>query len=143
MLRAVLAGTREFAMERGGEYPSQIVEAMTSGKPTTVYVTTPNDGWVENLHQGNAVEVAATVDAAGIHPQHYGALPEHMASWVRRHQEFNDLAVTSILEEDREAAVHALMLDPLTSAACELQQIRDMFDEMVSAQREHLPSYLH
>jgi alpha-galactosidase len=66
-----------------------------------------------------------------------------MASWVRRHQEFNDLAVTSILEEDREAAVHALMLDPLTSAACELHQIRDMFDEMVAAQREHLPSYLH
>ena len=130
-------------MERGGEYPSQIVEAMISGKPTTVYVTTPNDGWVDNLHQGNAIEVAATVDAAGIHPQQFGDLPEHMASWVRRHQEFNDLAVTSILEEDREAAVHALMIDPLTSAACELQQIRDMFDEMVDAQREHLPSYLH
>ena len=29
----------EFEMERGGEYPSHIVEAMTSGKPTTVYVT--------------------------------------------------------------------------------------------------------
>ena len=39
--------------------------------------------------------------------------------------------------------MHALMLDPLTSAACELQQIREMFDEMVDAQREHLPSYLH
>ena len=24
-----------------------------------------------------------------------------------------------------------------------LQQIREMFDEMVDAQREHLPSYLH
>jgi alpha-galactosidase/6-phospho-beta-glucosidase family protein len=35
------------------------------------------------------------------------------------------------------------MLDPLTAAACELQQIREMFDEMVDAQREHLPSYLH
>ncbi len=143
MLEAVLAGEREFPMERGGEYPSQIVEAMTSGTPTTVYVTTSNAGWVDNLAQGNALEVAATVDANGIHPQHFGSLPEHMASWVRRHQEFNDLAVTSILDQDREAAVHALMIDPLTSAACELQQIRDMFDEMVAAQREHLPSYLH
>lgn len=143
MLEAVLAGERDFPMERGGEYPSQIVQAITSGSPTTVYVTTPNLGWVDNLAQGNAVEVAATVDATGIHPQPFGSLPPHMASWVRRHQEFNDLAVTSILEEDREAAVHALMIDPLTSAACDLQQIRDMFDEMVAAQHEFLPSYLH
>ncbi len=143
MLRAVLDGTREFPMERGGEYPSHIVEAMTSGTPTTVYVTTPNEGWVDNLLPDNAVEVAAVVDADGIHPQPFGSLPPHLASLVRRHQEFNDLAVTSILERDREAAVHALMLDPLTAAACELQQIREMFDEMVDAQREHLPSYLH
>ena len=110
---------------------------------TTIYVTTPNRGWIENVHQDNAVEVAAVVDSQGIHPQKFGRLPEHMASWVRRHQEFNDLAVTSILEEDREAAVHALMLDPLTSAACELGKIREMFDEMVSAQRAFLPEYLH
>ena len=142
MLEQVLSGSREFPMERGGEYPSQIVEAMVTGVPTTVYVTTPNAGWVENLHQANAVEVAALVDSDGVHPQRFGRLPEHLASLVRRHQEFNDLAVTSILEQDREAAVHALMLDPLTSAACELQQVRDMFDEMVAAQHEHLPAYL-
>ncbi|MFL6178456.1 MAG: alpha-glucosidase/alpha-galactosidase, partial [Actinomycetes bacterium] len=108
-----------------------------------IYVTTPNRGWIENVHQDNAVEVAAIVDSEGIHPQKYGRLPEHMASWVRRHQEFNDLAVTSILEQNREAAVHALMLDPLTSAASELGKIREMFDEMVSAQRAFLPAYLH
>ncbi|MEZ5193527.1 MAG: hypothetical protein R2734_14175 [Nocardioides sp.] len=73
--------------------------------PATIYVTTPNRGWVDNLHQGNAVEVAARVDADGIHPEPFGALPEHLASLVRRHQEVNDLAVTSLLEQDREAAV--------------------------------------
>ena len=143
-LRAVLDGTEPFELERGPEYPSRIVAAMSGNAPgpTTIYVTTPNHGWIENVHQDNAVEVAATVDEAGIHPQRYGRLPEHLASWVRRHQEFNDLAVTSILDEDREAAVHALMIDPLTSAACELPEIRTMFDEMVAAQRDHLPSYL-
>jgi alpha-galactosidase len=143
LLRGVLDGSREFPMERGGEYPSQIVEAMTSGRPTTIYVSTPNEGWVNNLLTDNVVEVAARVDADGIHPQPFGALPPHLAALVRRHQEFNDLAVTSILEQDREAAVHALMLDPLTAAVCELSAIREMFDEMVAAQRDHLPSYLH
>jgi alpha-galactosidase/6-phospho-beta-glucosidase family protein len=36
---------------------------MDTGEPTTIYVTTTNDGWIDNLHQANAVEVAATVDA--------------------------------------------------------------------------------
>jgi len=116
---------------------------MATGTPVTVYVTTPNQGWVDNLEPGNAVEVAARVDAEGIHPQRFGMLPAHLASLVRRHMEFNDLAVTAILTGDREAAVHALMLDPLTAAACELQQVRDMFDEMVAAQREYLPAFLH
>jgi alpha-galactosidase len=122
MLRDVLNGSQDFQMERGGEYPSHVVEAIQTGRPTTIYVSTPNHSWVDNLHDGNVVEVAANVDSNGIHPQPFGRLPEHMASLVRRHQEFNDLAVTSILEEDREAAVHALML---------------------AAQLEYLPAYLH
>ena len=144
MLRSVLEGAEHYELERGPEYPSRIVAAMAGleAGDTTIYVTTPNLGWIDNVHQDNAVEVAARVDTDGIHPHHYGRLPEHLASWVRRHQEFNDLAVTSILTEDREAAVHALMIDPLTAAACELGEIREMFDEMVQAQREHLPSYL-
>ena len=141
-LRAVLAGEQDYPMERGGEYPSHLVEAMNTGVPTTIYVSTPNQGWVDNLDQGNVVEVAAVVDADGIHPQAFGALPTHLAALVRHHQEFNDLAVSSILNQDREAAVHALMLDPLTSASCNLADIRAMFDEMVAAQKEHLPEYL-
>jgi alpha-galactosidase len=142
MLQRVLAGEEEYPAERGGEYPSHIVEAMATGEPTTVYVTTVNDGWVGNLLPSNAVEVAAVVDADGIHPQSFGDLPPQLAALVRQHQAFNDLAVTAILERDREAAVHALMLDPLTAAACELPRIREMFDEMVAAQRPYLPAFV-
>ncbi|MEO8330627.1 MAG: alpha-glucosidase/alpha-galactosidase, partial [Candidatus Nanopelagicales bacterium] len=121
-LRSVLEGVETFAAERGGEYPSHIVEAMHSNTPKTIYVTTPNDGWITNLAQDNVVEVAATVDAGGIQPQVFGELPPHLAALTRHHQEFNDLAVRCILEQDREAAVHALMLDPLTAASCELAE---------------------
>ncbi len=142
MLRRVLRGEEEYPAERGGEYPSHIVEAMHTGKPTTIYVSTMNQGWVDNLLVDNVVEVAATVDGDGIHPEPFGALPSQLAALTRHHQEFNDLAVRSILEEDREAAVHALMLDPLTAAACELSDIRSMFDEMVEAEKDFLPAFL-
>jgi alpha-galactosidase len=34
------------------------------------------------------------------------------------------------------------MLDPLTAAVCTLPEIRQMFDEMVAAQREYLPDFM-
>ena len=129
-------------MERGGEYPSRIVEAMTTGEPSGVYVNIPNDGWIANLEQGGVVEVEAVVDGDGIHPQPFGALAPQLAAVDRRHLEIHDLAVTALLERDRELAVQALMLDPLTSAVCPPADIRAMFDEMVAAERDDLPSFL-
>jgi len=55
---------------------------------------------------------------------------------------FHDLVVTAVLEEDREAAMRALMVDPLTSAVCSLEEIRRMFEEMVEAQKPFLPEFL-
>lgn len=138
----ILAGKEEFDTNRGTEYPAQIVESMITGNQSTVFVSTMNNGLVSNLMQDNVVEVAARVDSNGIVPQAFGNLPEHLAPLVRRHQEVNALAVQAILNRDREAAVHALMLDPLTSAACEIGDIRRLFDEMVDAQSDYLPEFL-
>ena len=55
---------------------------------------------------------------------------------------FHDLVATAVLEQNREAAVHALMVDPLTAAVCSLDEIRAMFDEMASVQRDYLPDFL-
>ena len=54
---------------------------------------------------------------------------------MQQHMAFHDLVATAVLEQDREAAVHALMIDPLTAAVCSLEEIRQMFDEMAEAQR--------
>lgn len=141
-LESIVSGAKTWDWERSGEYPSHIIEARLTGVPTSIYVNLPNDGWISNLPEGGVVEVEAIVDTDGIHPQPYGDLPPQMASWDRRHLEFHDLAVTSLLEEDRESAVQALMIDPLTSAVAAPRQIRSMFDEMVDAQRDYLPAYL-
>ncbi len=142
MLARVLAGQEEYEMERGGEYPSRIVEAMATGTPATVFVNVPNHGLIDGLDPGGVVEVEAVVDANGLHPQPFGALPPQLAALDRRHLEVHDLAVTAILDQDREAGVQALMLDPLTSAVCPPADIRAMFDEMVAAERDDLPRFL-
>jgi alpha-galactosidase len=51
------------------------------------------------------------------------------------------LIVEAALTGDTEAAVHAVMLDPLTAAVCTLDQIRTMVDEMFAAQKHWLPQF--
>jgi alpha-galactosidase len=52
-----------------------------------------------------------------------------------------DLAATAAIERSQEAAIHALMLDPLTAAVCEPSEIRQMTLEMFEAESSFLPGY--
>ncbi|MGH2759755.1 MAG: alpha-glucosidase/alpha-galactosidase, partial [Actinomycetota bacterium] len=76
-----------------------------------------------------------------IRPQAFGPLPEQCAALNRAHMAVHELMVHALLERDREAAKHALMLDPLTAAVCSLSEISDMFDELWTAQAPFLDYY--
>jgi len=54
-----------------------------------------------------------------------------------------ELIVDAALRGDREAAYHAVMLDPLTGAVCTLDQIRSMVDDLFAAQQRWLPQFAH
>lgn len=142
-LRAYLSGQQELELERGPEFASYIIEAMQTGQPAVIYGNVPNTGLIDNLPQNGVVEVACLVDKKGIQPTHFGALPTHLASLDQQHMAFHDLVATAVLEQDREAALHALMIDPLTASVCSLAEIRAMFEEMVAAQRGYLPEFLY
>jgi alpha-galactosidase len=51
------------------------------------------------------------------------------------------LGSQAALDRSIESAVHALMLDPLTSAICSPQEIRSMVLEMFQAEKDYLPGY--
>lgn len=142
-IRAVLSGEREYDLQRSDEYASYIMEALAEGRPALVYGNVLNNGLVDNLPQNGVVEVACRVDEKGFNPQHFGALPPQLAALNRQHMAFHELASISVLEQQREAAVHALMLDPLTAAVCSLSEVRQMFNEMVAAEQKYLPEYLY
>jgi alpha-galactosidase len=54
----------------------------------------------------------------------------------------HDLMATAVLEQDREAAFHALLIDPLTAAVCSPAEIRAMFEELVAAEQQYLPAFM-
>jgi alpha-galactosidase len=142
-IRRMLSGEDELWMERGVEYASQIMEAMECNKPTVIYGNVKNTGLVTNLPEGGVVEVACLVDWDGIQPTYFGALPTQLAALDQTHMAVHDLVATAVLEQNREAAVYALMLDPLTAAVCSPAEIRAMFDEMAAAEAASLPEWVN
>lgn len=136
--RAWASGEEELPSGRSHEYGSDIVEAIATHRPKVVYGNVVNHGLIDNLPEGGCVEVACLVDRRGVQPVHFGTLPEQMAALNRSHMAVHELMTRALLEHDRQAALHALMLDPLTAAVCSLAEIEQLFDEMWSAEREYL-----
>jgi alpha-galactosidase len=141
-IRRMLSGQDEIVIKRGHEYGTYIIEAIEFNKPTVIYGNVPNTGLIDNLPDTGLVEVAVLVDRNGFQPTHFGALPPQMAALDSAHMFVHELVTASVLEQNREAAVHALMLDPLTAAVCSPAEIRQMFDEMAETEAAYLPDWV-
>jgi alpha-galactosidase len=101
----------------------------------------PNRGLVDNLPAGCCVEVPCLVNANGVQPTAVGSLPPQLAALNRTAINVQELAVRAALDGDRDAVHHAVLLDPLTAAACTVSQIHDMVEEMLTAQARWLPQF--
>ena len=130
-----ISGEEEISFESSNEYAAVIMDAMINNTPKVIYGNVANTGLIDNLSNEGVVEVACLIDRNGIHPTHFGRLPEHLAALCRSNMAFFDLAVTAVLNRDKEAAMHALMIDPLTSAVCSLEEVQAMFEELYEAEK--------
>jgi alpha-galactosidase len=116
------------------EYAASIVESRITGEVFAFNGNVMNTGLVTNLPQGCCVEVPCLVDGDGVHPCYVGDLPPQCAALNRTNVAVHELAVRAVLDRDREAAFHAVALDPLTAAVLPLHEIRNMFEEMWQAE---------
>jgi len=141
--RKIIRGEEEVELERSHEFASFIIESMEFNKPGVIHGSVLNKGIIENLPQNQVVEVACLVDRNGITPTHFGELPPQLAALCRSNMAVYELTVRGIMEESYESLLHALLLDPLTSAICTPEQIKEMFDELIEAEKDFVPSWLH
>jgi alpha-galactosidase len=125
-------------MGHSDEEVISIVEAMWTGVPQRIdAVNVPNRGYIPDVADGAIVEVGATVDGDGIHPEEMPALGEPLAGWIATQVALQDKVVDAALRGDRDLAFEALLEDPNSPAdegAC-----RRIFDELVSLQADKLP----
>jgi alpha-galactosidase len=142
----MIKGERDIPSERSWEYGSWIIEAREKDTPFRIYgnVYNQQDGGgtlISNLPSDGCVEVATMIDRNGFNPCRYGALPPQMAHLCTSNMAFFDLGAKAIVEKNLEAATHALMLDPLTSAVLCPAEIKAMAEELFEAERAFLHGF--
>jgi alpha-galactosidase len=120
-------------LRRSHEYASRIMEAVVTNRPFAFNGNVMNEGLIDNLPDGCCVEVPCLVDARGVQPTHVGPLPPQCAALNRTNIAVQELTAKAVLERDREAAYHALAVDPLTAASLGLDEIRELFEAMWQA----------
>ncbi len=145
----MVRGEEHIDPKRSWEHASWIIEAREKNIPVTVHGNVMNTDprradqrpLITNLPHDGCVEVACTIDQNCITPQHYGKLPPQMAHICASNMAVFDLAATAAIDHSIDAAVHALMLDPLTAAILTPAQIKQMTLEVFEAEKDYLPGY--
>lgn len=115
-----------------------IITAIWTGDQTRVMaVNVENKGNLPNVVDGAIVEVGATVDADGIHPDLMDSVAEPIAGYIATQLALQDLVVEAAVCHEPELAFQALCDDPLSppdKGAC-----RAIFNELMALQKDHLP----
>jgi alpha-galactosidase len=115
-----------------------ILAALWTGEPARIRaVNVPNAGYLPDVAEGAIVEVGATVDGDGIHPDTMAPVGEPLAGWIATQVALQELVVQAALTGDRDLALRAVIEDPASppdEAAC-----RALFDELAELQAPQLP----
>lgn len=146
LLQEYVKGTKSINPVRTWEYASWIIEAREKDAPFRIHGNVMNKSknggpLISNLSHEGVVEVACMIDRNGINPTVYGKLPPHMAAICQSNMNMYDLAATSAINKDIGAAIHALMLDPLTAAICSPSEIKEMTLKMFKAEKQFLKGF--
>jgi len=137
----IVADARTNGIRHGGEFAAPIIDSLVTGAERVVYGNVRNDGLIDNLPRDACVEVACRVDAAGVHPVPYGALPPACAALNQIQITVQRLAVGAAMTGDPDLVHAAVALDPLTGAVQTLPKIHEMVDRMLEAEAGWLPQF--
>ncbi len=110
------------------------------GQSKVFQLNVMNQGAIPNVLPQAVIEVPTIVDGFGYHPVRFGPLPTAIAGICNMAATVQDLTVEAAMKGDRQLALQALLMDPLTYSM-EIDAASRMLDEMLEAQRIWLPRF--
>ena len=127
---------------RTSEYASHIMEAIVTGNPYQIGGNVLNRGFlIENLPEDACVEVPCLVNGYGILPTHVGRLPVQCAAMNMTNINVQLLTIEAAVTRKKEHIYQAAMMDPHTGSELDIDTIKKMVDELITAHGSYLPEY--
>jgi alpha-galactosidase len=138
--RAALAAGEPLELEEGAaEYAPQIIHSVLTGTERIIHANVVNRGLIDNLPQGAVVEVPSRVDASGVHPLPFGAIPVQGAALNRTYLSVAELTIEAARTGDPELVRRAVLTDPNASSSLTPEQIWALCDELTARHAPLLP----
>lgn len=127
---------------KSSEYAADIFNArFGDGKPFVFNGNVQNHGSIPNLPYDACVEVPVVADYMGIRTTIAGPLPEHIAVLVNTTARIESMVVEAAMKKSREMVYRAVYMDPLCSAVCSLDEMKQMCDELFEVNKDFLGDY--
>jgi 6-phospho-beta-glucosidase len=93
-----------------------LMAALAADKPSTMILNVRNGETVNGLPPESVVEVACTVDAAGIHPHRIAPVQGHMLGLMQSVKAVEQLAIEAVVNRSATLAWKAIALHPLVDS---------------------------
>lgn len=133
---------KEFDSNKSQEYAADVFNAcIGDGKPFVFNGNVLNCGSIPNLPYDACVEVPVVADRMGIRTTIAGELPQHIAIMVSNTAQIENLVIDAAMSKSRDMVYRAVYMDPLASAVCSLEEIKNMCDELFEINKEFLGDY--
>ncbi len=130
---------REFLEWESAERAASIIAGIVNDWHSyEVTVNVVNHGALPGLPDWAVVEVPGVVSANGVTPLRVPALPPAITAALNQQAAIQDRVVVAAVHGDRNAALQALLLDPLIASYSVAEQL---LDELLTAQKNYLPMF--
>ncbi len=128
--------------KKSNEYAADIFNArIGDGKPFVFNGNVINCGSIPNLPYDACVEVPVVADRMGFRTTIVGELPAHIAILVNTTAQIESLVIEAAMKKSKELVYQAVYMDPLSSAVCSLDEIKQMCDELFEVNQYYLGDY--
>jgi alpha-galactosidase len=127
--------------QRSGEHGSRIIEALETGRTYRGHFNVMNRAYITNIQDECVVELPCYVDRNGISPVTIGDLPIQLAAVIRTSISVQEMAVEAAVTGNKDLVRQAVMIDPLSSAVLNPDEMDQMVDEMFTELAPWLPQF--
>lgn len=135
-----LLAADEIPRHPSGEMLAPLIDSMLRDVPRSLPLNVPNAGQCPDLPADAVVESMCTVDASGIQGGEPVVAPPGLAEHLRRVAAAQELTVEAAVRGDREAAVEAMLADPLAGRG-DYGRTVEMTDALLTATAPWLPQF--